>query len=73
MEHLMFDSVQVMGDAVPNEFVFCEAATNPSSPADISDVLIDIRAQRVIVKTTLPADSVLEALEKTGKKCKRIC
>lgn len=40
---------------------------------DISDVQISIQDQRVVVTTTLPADSILAVLQKTGKKCKQIC
>ncbi|KAL4003734.1 Heavy-metal-associated domain family protein [Acanthocheilonema viteae] len=57
----------------------CEGCANAARKVlsklgdDISDVQIDVGTQRVIVKTTLPADSVLATLEKTGKKCKQIC
>ncbi|VDO42837.1 unnamed protein product [Brugia timori] len=33
---------------------------------DISDVQISIQDQRVVVTTTLPADSILAVLQKTG-------
>ncbi|VDM06870.1 unnamed protein product [Wuchereria bancrofti] len=39
---------------------------------DIQDVQISVQNQRVVVTTTLPADSILAALQKTGKKCKQI-
>ncbi|EJD74060.1 hypothetical protein LOAG_18571 [Loa loa] len=41
--------------------------------ADISDVQINLETQRVIVTTTLSADSILAVLQKTGKECKQIC
>uniref|UniRef100_A0A0R3S2N9 Copper transport protein ATOX1 n=1 Tax=Elaeophora elaphi TaxID=1147741 RepID=A0A0R3S2N9_9BILA len=56
----------------------CEGCANAARKvlsklgADVSDIRIDVDAQRVTVETTLPADSILATLEKTGKKCKRI-
>uniref|UniRef100_A0A0M3II72 Copper transport protein ATOX1 n=1 Tax=Ascaris lumbricoides TaxID=6252 RepID=A0A0M3II72_ASCLU len=39
---------------------------------DVSNVDIDIPAKKVSVTTTLPADTILETLMKTGKECRRI-
>ncbi|KAM3722915.1 Metal homeostasis factor [Dirofilaria immitis] len=57
----------------------CEGCANAARKVlskletDISDVQIDVSTKRVVVTTTLPVNSILETLQKTGKKCKQIC
>ncbi|XP_041356894.1 copper transport protein ATX1-like [Gigantopelta aegis] len=38
----------------------------------VSDILTDVETKKVTVKSSLPADAILEALKKTGKECKYI-
>ncbi|MCP9258376.1 BMA-CUC-1, isoform c [Dirofilaria immitis] len=55
----------------------CEGCANAARKVlskletDISDVQIDVSTKRVVVTTTLPVNSILETLQKTGKNASR--
>lgn len=66
-----------------NTYVFeldmtCEGCANTARKVlaklggDVSKVDVDLPSKKITVTTTLPSDTILQTLQKTGKACKLI-